>query len=61
MNFKYFKAINLITSIVVLLSVGFSQEVKSLDKRKYIAWTVDHMPYHILVEDAIIDLSLIHI
>jgi len=60
MNFKYFKAINLITSIVVLLSVGFSQEVKSLDKRKYIAWTVDHMPYHILVEDAIIDYNTLN-
>jgi hypothetical protein len=27
----------------------------SLDKRKFIAWSVDHMPYHILMEDAIID------
>ena len=40
---------------VLLLSTLFSQSINSLDKRKYIAWTVDHMPYHILVEDAIID------
>ena len=30
-------------------------EVKALDKRKYIAWTVDHQPYHILMEDAVED------
>jgi len=29
--------------------------IVSLDKRKFIAWSVDHMPYHILMEDAIID------
>ena len=29
--------------------------IESLDKRKFIAWSVDHMPYHILMEDAIID------
>ena len=40
---------------VFLLNYLFSQSINSLDKRKYIAWTVDHMPYHILVEDAIID------
>jgi len=55
MNFKYFKVINLIVVVFLLLGNGSSQEIKSLDKRKYIAWTVDHMPYHILVEDAIID------
>lgn len=30
-------------------------EVIALDKRKYIAWTVDHQPYHILMEDAVSD------
>jgi len=57
---KHFKIINLFTGIFILLSSGFSQEVKSLDKRKYIAWTVDHMPYHILVEDAIIDYNTLN-
>ena len=28
-------------------------EVIALDKRKFIAWTVDHQPYHIILEDAI--------
>ena len=28
-------------------------EVIALDKRKYVAWEVDHQPYHILMEDAI--------
>ena len=60
MQFKYLKAIGFIISILVLSTEGFSQEVKSLDKRKYIAWTVDHMPYHILVEDAIIDYNTLN-
>ena len=45
---------------ILLIGSGFSQSVKSLDKRKYIAWTVDHMPYHILVEDAIIDYNALN-
>ena len=60
MKFKYLKVISLIFSVSLLLTEGFSQEVKSLDKRKYIAWTVDHMPYHILVEDAIIDYNTLN-
>ena len=60
MQFKYLKAIGFTISILVLLTEGFSQEVKSLDKRKYIAWTVDHMPYHILVEDAIVDYNTLN-
>ena len=60
MKFKYLKVISLIFSVFLLLNEGFSQEVKSLDKRKYIAWTVDHMPYHILVEDAIIDYNTLN-
>ena len=30
-------------------------EVKALDKRKFIAWSVDHQPYHILMEEAVED------
>ena len=30
-------------------------EVIALDKRKFVAWTVDHQPYHILMEDAILN------
>ena len=52
------KVINLV-GIFFFLGRLFSR-VKSLDKRKYIAWTVDHMPYHILVEDAIIDYNTLN-
>ena len=45
---------------VFLLNYLFSQSINSLDKRKYIAWTVDHMPYHILVEDAIVDYNTLN-
>ena len=31
------------------------KEVKPMDKRKFLAWNVDHQPYHILMEDAIDD------
>ena len=47
--------INIFIGAFLLFSSGLSQSVKSLDKRKYTAWTVDHMPYHILVEDSIND------
>ena len=30
-------------------------EVIALDKRKFVAWAVDHQPYHILMEDAILN------
>ena len=30
-------------------------EIKSIDNRKFVAWSVDHQPYHILMEDAITD------
>ena len=30
-------------------------EVITLDKRKFISWTVDHQPYHILMEDAVLN------
>ena len=31
------------------------KEVKTLDKRKFVAWTIDHQHYHILMQDAILD------
>ena len=52
--------INIFIGSFLLFSSGLSQSVKSLDKRKYTAWTVDHMPYHILVEDAIIDYNTLN-
>ena len=30
-------------------------EVITLDKRKFVSWTVDHQPYHILMEDAVLN------
>ena len=39
----------------ITLTDELETEVKTLDKRKFIAWTVDHQPYHILMEDAILD------
>ena len=39
----------------ITLTDELETEVKILDKRKFIAWTVDHQPYHILMEDAILD------
>ena len=60
MNFINCKVINLVGIVFLLSGNGFSQEIKSLDKRKYIAWTVDHMPYHILVEDAIVDYNTLN-
>ena len=39
----------------ITLTDELETEVKTIDKRKFIAWTVDHQPYHILMEDAIQD------
>jgi hypothetical protein len=39
----------------ITLTDELETDVKTLDKRKFIAWTVDHQPYHILMEDAIQD------
>ena len=39
--------------VSVRLKDSEETEVIALDKRKFIAWTVDHQPYHILMEDAI--------
>ena len=41
--------------ITVTLMDAIEREVKTMDKRKFIAWTIDHQPYHILMEDAIQD------
>ncbi len=48
---------NLSTTGSAQITIKDAEEkpIASLDKRKFIAWTVDHMPYHILMEDAIID------
>lgn len=37
----------------VRLKDAVETEVVALDKRKFVAWAVDHQPYHILMEDAI--------
>ena len=39
----------------ITLTDELETEVKTIDKRKFIACTVDHQPYHILMEDAIQD------
>ena len=42
-------------SVTVRVKDAIETEVKTLDKRKFVAWTIDHQPYHILMEDAILD------
>ena len=42
-------------SASITITDEVEKSIESLDSRKYIAWTVDHMPYHILMEDAIDD------
>ena len=39
--------------VIIKVNDAKETEVVTLDKRKYISWTVDHQPYHILLEDAI--------
>ena len=48
---------NLFTSGSATITISDSQEktIKSIDSRKFVAWTVDHLPYHILMEDAVKD------
>ena len=57
MKFKFLNyfSIFLIQAIVI----GQNNKIESLDQRKFIAWEVHHMPYHILVEDAIVDLMIL--
>ena len=40
-------------SVTVRVKDAKETEVIALDKRKFVAWSVDHQPYHILMEDAI--------
>ncbi len=40
-------------SVNVRVKDAEETEVIALDKRKFVAWAVDHQPYHILMEDAI--------
>ena len=42
-------------SVSITVKDAVETEVKTLDKRKFVAWTLDHQPYHILMEDAIQD------
>ena len=42
-------------SATIMITDEVEKTIESLDSRKYISWTVDHMPYHILMEDAIKD------
>ena len=48
---------NLFTSGFATITIMDSPEktIKSIDSRKFVAWTVDHLPYHILMEDAVKD------
>ena len=39
--------------VIVKVKDAEETEVITLDKRKFISWSVDHQPYHILMEDAI--------
>ncbi len=56
-SFKAFDSknenLNIKGNITVIIKNAEETEVIALDKRKYIAWAVDHQPYHILLEDAI--------
>ena len=49
------KNLSTMGSAQITIKDAEEKPISSLDKRKFIAWTVDHMPYHILMEDAIID------
>ena len=49
------KSLSTTGSAQITIKDAEEKPIESLDKRKFIAWTVDHMPYHILMEDAIID------
>ncbi len=41
--------------VVVKVKDAVETEVITLDKRKFVSWTVDHQPYHILMEDAVLN------
>ena len=41
--------------VIVKVKDAAETEVITLDKRKFVSWTVDHQPYHILMEDAVLN------
>ena len=41
--------------VTVKVKDAAETEVITLDKRKFVSWTVDHQPYHILMEDAVLN------
>ena len=47
------KKLSVSGTITVTLMDAVEKEIKPMDKRKFVAWTVDHQPYHILMEEAI--------
>ena len=57
MNYKAIdskdKKLSVSGAITVTLMDAVEKEIKPMDKRKFVAWTVDHQPYHILMEEAI--------
>ena len=53
-----FKLLNYLSIFLIqAIVIGQNNKIESLDQRKFIAWEVHHMPYHILVEDAIVDFN----
>ena len=55
MKFKFLNYFSIF--LIQAIAVGQNNKIESLDQRKFIAWEVHHMPYHILVEDAIVDFN----
>ena len=55
MKFKFFNYLCIF--LIQAIAIGQNNKIESLDQRKFIAWEVHHMPYHILVEDAIVDFN----
>ena len=55
MKFKFLNYFSIF--LIQAMLVGQNNKIESLDQRKFIAWEVHHMPYHILVEDAIVDFN----
>ena len=55
MKFKFLNYLSIF--LIQAIVIGQNNKIESLDQRKFIAWEVHHMPYHILVEDAIIDFN----
>ena len=41
--------------VIVKVKDAAETEVITLDKRKFVSWVVDHQPYHILMEDAVLN------